>query len=61
MADKWMQSVNEDIKERGTKGSLTRLAKKAGMSPMAFARKHYHDKGKVGQKSRFAVNANKKK
>lgn len=42
-------------------GSLTRIAKKAGKSPMSFACDHYHDSGKVGQKARFAINANKGK
>lgn len=39
------------------KGALTAEAHAAGMSPMSFARKHYHDPGKVGARSRFAVNA----
>jgi hypothetical protein len=53
----WIQKA-VDPKE---KGSLTRIAKKAGESPMEFARDHYHAKGKVGEKARFAVNANKKR
>lgn len=36
-------------------GALTRKAKNAGMSTMAFARKHQHDSGKTGQQSRFAL------
>ncbi len=53
--DRWMAGA---VKHPG---SLTRLAKKAGESPMGFARKHYHDMGKVGQKARFAVNAQKRR
>lgn len=55
----WIQrTVNKkDFQE----GSLTRLADKAGESPMSFAHEHYHDSGKIGQKARFAVNANKGK
>lgn len=36
-------------------GALTASAKKAGMSPMAYARKHKHSKGKTGQRARFAL------
>jgi len=46
--------------EKGTKGSLTKIAKSHGESPMAFAKGHYHAKGKVGEKARFAVNAQKR-
>lgn len=37
-------------------GALTAKAKKAGMSPMAFARAHMHDKGLTGQQARAAIN-----
>ncbi len=50
----WMQGA---VKHPG---ALTAEAKRAGMAPMTFARKHYHDPGKVGARSRFAVNAQKK-
>ena len=36
-------------------GALTRSAKAAGESPMEFAAKHKHDKGKTGQRARFAL------
>lgn len=36
-------------------GALTKTAKKAGMSPMAYARSHKNAKGKAGQRSRFAL------
>lgn len=42
------------------KGALTRKAKRAGMSPMAYARKHYRDSGLTGEQSRYAVNAQKR-
>lgn len=53
--DHWIQGA---VKEPG---SLTRIASRAGQSPMGFARAHYHDSGKVGQKARFAVNAQKRR
>lgn len=51
MAEKWMQ----DAVKR--KGALTRKAKAAGMSPMAFARSHAHATGLTGRQARFALNA----
>lgn len=36
-------------------GALTRKAKAAGMSPMAFAAKHKHDSGQTGRQARFAM------
>jgi hypothetical protein len=57
--DKWIQKTTKspDFKE----GSLTRIAKEHGQSAMEFARSHYHAKGKIGAKSRFAVNAQKRR
>ena len=52
---KWMQKAFT----KAGKGKLTKKAKASGMSPMAYARKHYHDKGKTGLQSRAAVNAQK--
>ena len=56
---KWIQKATAKMSEKGTKGSLTRIAKKHGESPMAFAKSHVHASGKVGAKARFAVNVNK--
>jgi hypothetical protein len=56
---KWLQAASAKMEAKGTKGSLTKIAKSHGESPMAFAKGHYHSKGKVGEKARFAVNANK--
>ncbi len=50
---KWIQSA---IKKPG---ALTRQAKAAGMSVMAFARKHRHSPGKTGQRSRLALTLSK--
>lgn len=36
-------------------GALTKSAKAAGMSPMAFARSHKGAKGVTGQRSRLAL------
>lgn len=49
MAEKFIQGA---IKHPG---ALTRKAKKAGMSPMAYARAHQHDKGQTGRQARFAL------
>lgn len=49
MAKKW---ISKAIKHPG---ALTAQAKKAGMSPMAFAEKHKHDSGTTGNRSRLAI------
>jgi hypothetical protein len=36
-------------------GALTRKAKKAGESPMQFARQHNHTPGETGREARFAL------
>lgn len=56
---KWAQKAEKRMEEKGTKGSLTRIAASHGESPMTFAREHYNSPGNVGQKSRYAVNINK--
>jgi hypothetical protein len=49
MAKKW---ISKAIKHPG---ALTASAKKAGMSPMAFAAKHKHDSGTTGRRARLAL------
>lgn len=49
MAKKWISAA---IKHPG---ALTASAKKAGMSPMAFAEKHKHDSGTTGRRARLAL------
>lgn len=55
---KWAQKATERMKEKGTVGSLTAMAKKSGQSTSAFAHSHYNSPGKVGAKARFDVNLN---
>jgi len=57
--EKWEQKAAKAMERKHTKGSLTRIAHAHGESPMQFAHEHYHSPGKVGEKSRFAVNAQK--
>ena len=59
--DRWLQRATSEMKSKGSEGSLTRIAKEHGESPMEFAREHYHDKKHPSwaAKSRFAVNANR--
>lgn len=40
-------------------GALTAQAKRAGKSPMAFARAKQHAPGKVGHRARFALTLRK--
>lgn len=46
---KWIQAAN--IKE----GALTKKAKAAGQSPMAYAAAHKSDPGKTGKQARLAL------
>jgi len=56
---KWMQAANKAMQRRGSKGSLTRIAKAHGETAMQYAHEHYHSPGAIGKKARFAVNAQK--
>ncbi len=53
MAKKWIKGA---IKHPG---ALTRKAKAAGMSPMAFARSHVKAKGTTGKQARLAITLRK--
>jgi len=53
MAKKW---ISKAIKHPG---ALTAQAKKAGKSPMAFAREHQHDTGTTGKRARLALTLRK--
>lgn len=53
MADRWIQAA---IKHPG---ALTRKARKAGMSPMAFARKRKGAGGATGKQARLALTLSK--
>lgn len=41
-------------------GALSAKAKRAGKSPMEYAREHYHSPGLTGRQARYAVNAQKR-
>lgn len=58
---KWAQEAVDRMEAKGTKGSLTKIAKEHGESPMEFAREHVGDKKHPSwsKKSNFAVNVNK--
>jgi hypothetical protein len=49
MTEKWIAGA---VKRPG---ALSRKAKKAGMSPQAYARAHRHDKGRTGAQARLAL------
>lgn len=55
MAEKWIQKAIPP----SHKGRLTAKAKKAGMSPMAYAKEHMHSKGTTGKQARLAVTLSK--
>lgn len=61
---KWAQAASERMEKKGTKGSLTEAAHKAGYaSALPYARHIEANKGKYSGKMRkkanFAVNINK--
>jgi hypothetical protein len=53
---KWMQKANKKMKEKGTKGSFTRIAHSHGRSVHAEAVADKHKGGKLGKKANFALN-----
>lgn len=59
MAEKWMQAAREKMEEKGTVGSFTRAAKRAGKSVGELAREKKHAPGVMGKKARFALAARK--
>jgi hypothetical protein len=59
MAEKWMQKASEEMEKKGTKGSFTRSAKRAGESVGKYAEEKKHAKGKLGRRARFALAARK--
>ena len=63
-SQKWAQKATERMEEKGTKGSLTKDAHRAGYgSAMAYAHHIKSDpgdfSGKMRKKAGFAVNINK--
>lgn len=54
-----MQKASEKMEEKGTKGSFTRSAKRAGKSVGEYAREEAHAPGKLGKRARFALAARK--
>lgn len=63
---KWIQKATVRMKQKGTIGSLTRAAKRAGYSSaMSYARHILANKNKFSsvmvKKAQFAINANKRK
>jgi hypothetical protein len=61
MAEKWMQKAAERMKKKGTVGSFTRMAKRAGKGVQEYAHMKASAPGKVGKKARFALAAAKAK
>lgn len=60
LKNRWAQKATKKMKEKGTEGSLTRIAHAHGESPLEFARSHTHDPNpKIREKSLFAANINK--
>jgi hypothetical protein len=56
---KWIQKARKRMEEKGTVGSFTRAAHKAGKGVQEFAREKKHAGGKMGKKANFALNVHK--
>jgi hypothetical protein len=57
MAEKFMQKASEEMEAKGTKGSFTRAAKRAGKGVQEYAREKASSGGAMGKKARFALAA----
>jgi hypothetical protein len=65
MAKRWIQSAVKRMKKKGTVGSFSRAAKRAGMSTSAYANKVLKKGSKASpamkKKANFAKNVGKSK
>ena len=50
-----MQKANEEMKEKGTKGSFTRIAESHGNTVHEEAEEDKSKSGKIGKKARMAL------
>lgn len=55
MAEMFAQRVKKEMKQRGTEGSFSGAAHRAGMSTHAYAEKKKHSSGKTGHRARLAL------
>lgn len=53
--ERWMQGVRKKMEQRGTEGTFSAAAKRAGKSTHEFAEEHKHSKGKIGKRARLAL------
>jgi len=53
--NRWMGKVKKSMQRRGTEGSFSSAAHRAGQSTHAFAEAHKHSKGKIGKRARLAL------
>lgn len=60
MGGKWIQAAVDKMEKKGTTGSFSRAADKAGMSTQAYAKKELASpkaSGKMKKRANFALNA----
>jgi hypothetical protein len=50
-----MQKASKKMKKKGTEGSFTRSADRAGMGVQEYAHKKEHAKGTIGKRARMAL------
>jgi len=52
-----MQAASKKMERKGTKGTFSAAARRAGKSTQQFAEEHKHSSGKIGKRARFALAA----
>jgi hypothetical protein len=53
--NRWMQKAATSMKKKGTEGSFTRAAKRAGYGTQEYAHMKEHAPGKLGKRARMAL------
>jgi hypothetical protein len=55
MPGRWMSKAAKKMKKKGTEGSFTASAKRAGYGVQEYAHKKEHAKGLIGKRARMAL------
>lgn len=55
MPGRWMQKAANKMEKKGTEGTFTAAAKRAGHGVQEYAHMKEHAKGKLGKRARMAL------
>ena len=53
--NRWMGGVKKEMQRKGTEGSFSAAAKRAGKSTHELAEEKKHSSGKIGKRARLAL------